>query len=259
MFRFDNYLTMSSEFTPTVQRVWQHHIVGTTMFAVTRKLKALKPISEATIEKREISRTMLATKLEQQMLHQRAKVAWMKGGDQCSRIFFHKAVFDIAEDKAPGPDGYSSGSFKAAWPVIGKEVTQAILDFFATGRLLKQVNATLLSLIPKVQNPTLVAEFRPISCCNLLYKELFQGYNQQHLPPRCELKVDIQKAYNTVEWDFLSAALKLFGFPPLFISWIEECITTPTGNGTEIILSPILDWKMMQFDPYRHLCVAMFS
>ncbi|KAL0310169.1 UNVERIFIED_CONTAM: hypothetical protein Scaly_2954800 [Sesamum calycinum] len=30
------------------------------------------------------------------------------------------AFFDIAEDKAPGPDGYSSGFYKAAWPVIGR-------------------------------------------------------------------------------------------------------------------------------------------
>ncbi|KAL0408455.1 UNVERIFIED_CONTAM: hypothetical protein Sradi_1779900 [Sesamum radiatum] len=118
-----------------------------------------------------------------------------------------QAVFDIAEDKAAGPDGYSSGFFKAAWPVIGKEVTQAILDFFATGRLLRQVNATLLSLIPK---------------------ELFQGYNQQHLPPRSALKVDIRKAYDTLEWDLFNAALKFFGFPPLFISSIEECVTTPS-------------------------------
>ncbi|KAL0401950.1 UNVERIFIED_CONTAM: Retrovirus-related Pol polyprotein from type-2 retrotransposable element R2DM [Sesamum latifolium] len=94
-----------------------------------------------------------------------------------------QAVFDIDEAKAPGPDSYSSG------------------------RMLKQVNATLLSLIPK---------------------ELFTGYNQQHLPLRCALKVDIRKAYDTVEWDFLMAVLRLFGFPSLFISWIEECVTMPS-------------------------------
>ncbi|KAL2237641.1 UNVERIFIED_CONTAM: hypothetical protein Sindi_0955800 [Sesamum indicum] len=49
-----------------------------------------------------------------------------------------QAVFDIAEDKAPGPDGYSSGFFKAAWPVVGQEVTKAVLEFFSTGKLLKQ-------------------------------------------------------------------------------------------------------------------------
>ncbi|KAL2235700.1 UNVERIFIED_CONTAM: hypothetical protein Sindi_1302200 [Sesamum indicum] len=160
-----------------------------------------------------------------------------------------QAVFDIAEDKAPGPDGFSSGFFKAA----------------CNGKLLKQVNSTLLALIPKVHTPMTVGDFRPISYCNVLYKiiaklivqrlsmvldkiispcqgafipgrsigdnimlaqELFTGYNQARLPPRCALKVDIRKAYNTVEWDFLLAVLQLFGFPLTFTRWIEECVTT---------------------------------
>ncbi|KAL0288762.1 UNVERIFIED_CONTAM: putative ribonuclease H protein [Sesamum radiatum] len=176
------------------------------------------------------------------------------------------AFFDIAEDKAPGPDGYSSGFYKAAWPVIGEEVATAILEFFTTGRLLKQVNTTILALIPKVRVPSLVSDFRPISCCNVLYKvitkiivqrlrlvldkmispsqnafvpgrsigdnillaqEMFSGYNRQGLPMRCALKVDLRKAYDTVEWDFLSAVLHLFGFPDIFIGWIEECVSTP--------------------------------
>ncbi|KAL2226597.1 UNVERIFIED_CONTAM: hypothetical protein Sindi_2018400 [Sesamum indicum] len=44
-----------------------------------------------------------------------------------------QAIFHIAEDKAPGPDGYSSGFFKAAWPIVGQEVSSAVLDFFNTG------------------------------------------------------------------------------------------------------------------------------
>ncbi|KAK4382503.1 hypothetical protein Sango_2864600 [Sesamum angolense] len=173
--------------------------------------------------------------------------------------------FDIEEDKAPGPDGFSLGFFKAAWPVVGEEVSNAIRDFFKTGRLLKQLNATLLTLIPKVRNPQSVAEFRPISCCNVIYKvitkilvsrireildllispsqnafvpgqlisdnvlltqELFSGYNQCRLPPRCALKVDLRKAYDTVEWDFLFATLRMFGFLAVFIGWIEECVTS---------------------------------
>ncbi|KAL0288046.1 UNVERIFIED_CONTAM: hypothetical protein Sradi_7109100 [Sesamum radiatum] len=47
MFRFDNYLARSAEFIPSVQRIWRHHIVGTAMFSVTKKLKALKPIFQA--------------------------------------------------------------------------------------------------------------------------------------------------------------------------------------------------------------------
>ncbi|KAL2240746.1 UNVERIFIED_CONTAM: hypothetical protein Sindi_0715800 [Sesamum indicum] len=288
-----------------------------------------------------------AAKMEPIMLQQRAKMAWMKGGDKCSRVFFRKiaqrrtsrrimqitdalgvthtqqnevihefvsyyqsllggerrqqvldlrfirtwarhiltedemmqlvapftandvkiAVFDIAEDKAPGPDGYSSGFYKAAWPVVGNEVMKAVLDFFSTGRLLKQVNSTLLALIPKVHSPKSIGDFRSISCCNVLYKiiaklivqrlsmvldkivspcqgafipgwsigdnillaqELFTGYNQVRRPPRCAMKVDIRKAYDTVEWDFLFSVLQLLGFPEGFTRWIEECVTTPS-------------------------------
>ncbi|KAL0393126.1 UNVERIFIED_CONTAM: hypothetical protein Sradi_2535400 [Sesamum radiatum] len=44
MFRFDNYLALSLGFIDFVQDIWRHHIVGTPMYSVTRKLKALKPI-----------------------------------------------------------------------------------------------------------------------------------------------------------------------------------------------------------------------
>ncbi|KAL0405899.1 UNVERIFIED_CONTAM: hypothetical protein Slati_3903800 [Sesamum latifolium] len=52
MFRFDNYLTLSPDFTPSVQSIWQHHIVGIAMYAVTRKLKALKPVFQAQWKKK---------------------------------------------------------------------------------------------------------------------------------------------------------------------------------------------------------------
>ncbi|KAL2249505.1 UNVERIFIED_CONTAM: hypothetical protein Sindi_2424200 [Sesamum indicum] len=62
------------------------------------------------------------------------------------------AIFYIATDKAPGPDGYTSGFYQAVWPILGAEVTQAVRDFFTTGRLLRQVNATVLTLIPKPES-----------------------------------------------------------------------------------------------------------
>ncbi|KAL0287863.1 UNVERIFIED_CONTAM: hypothetical protein Sradi_7115700 [Sesamum radiatum] len=111
-----------------------------------------------------------------------------------------EAFFDIAEDKAPGPDGYSASFFKAAWSVIGDDLTAAIQDFFVSGR--------------RISNNILLGQ------------ELFHGYNRQHLPPRCALKVDLRKAYDTLEWDFVEAMLHMFGFPGKFIQWIMECSST---------------------------------
>nr|GFD60807.1 RNA-directed DNA polymerase, eukaryota, reverse transcriptase zinc-binding domain protein [Tanacetum cinerariifolium] len=56
-----------------------------------------------------------------------------------------KALFEIDGNKAPGPDGYSAQFFKDAWNVVGSEVCIAIKDFFKNGKILKEINATVIS------------------------------------------------------------------------------------------------------------------
>ncbi|XP_011100997.1 uncharacterized protein LOC105179100 [Sesamum indicum] len=70
-----------------------HEVVGIPMYAITRKLKALKPVfREQRKNKRDLSHNVQLAKgfLDMTMLQQRAKMQWMKGGDQCPRIFFRK-------------------------------------------------------------------------------------------------------------------------------------------------------------------------
>ncbi|XP_074283032.1 uncharacterized protein LOC141607579 [Silene latifolia] len=83
-------------------------------------------------------------------------------------------IFHIQNDKAPGPDGFSSKFFKDSWDIGGGEKTAAILDFFDTGQLLKQVNATLVTLIPKVTRPESMLQYRPITCCNVIYTCIYK-------------------------------------------------------------------------------------
>ncbi|KAL0283738.1 UNVERIFIED_CONTAM: Retrovirus-related Pol polyprotein from type-2 retrotransposable element R2DM, partial [Sesamum radiatum] len=268
MFRFDNYLARSTEFTPSVQRVWQHRIVGTAMYAVTRKLKALKPIFRAQRRKKGDLSNNVPWRLG---FWRRHRICWLGIGTALSFYIWNsvvnwprdrfidlrhlrpwarhilteteaealvlpvspdevkQALFDIDESKAPGPDGYSAGFFKAAWPVIGGEVTQAIRDFFQTGHY-QDSGAANAGDSGHTHQPfsERVRPGRAIGDNILLAQELFSGYNQKHLPPRCALKVDLRKAYDTVEWDFLTAVLILFGFPEQFIQWIVECVTTPS-------------------------------
>ncbi|XP_056687460.1 uncharacterized protein [Spinacia oleracea] len=66
----------------------------------------------------------------------------------------------ILINKAPWLDGFNSMFFKAAWPVIKGEVCLDIIEFFLTGKILKEINVTYISLIPKVTVPAYVGDFR---------------------------------------------------------------------------------------------------
>jgi len=81
-----------------------------------------------------------------------------------------KVLFSLKDYKAHRPDGFSMGFFKKAWSIVGSDTINAIHSFFISGQLLKQVNATIVTLIPKVSNSSIVKDFRPILCCNTIYK-----------------------------------------------------------------------------------------
>ena len=138
----------------------------------------------------------------------------------------------------PRPDGYPVDFYISSWETVGELVTDAIADFFQCGRLLKEANNTILSLIPKTANLSSLSDYRPISCCNTVYKciakilarrmaqvlpsvigneqsafipgrrisdnillaqELLNSYNARKGPARCAMKIDITKAFDSVE------------------------------------------------------------
>ncbi|XP_062100567.1 uncharacterized protein LOC133806486 [Humulus lupulus] len=177
------------------------------------------------------------------------------------------ALFHINCVKSPGPDGFSAGFYKFLWKDIGDEISNVILGFFEKGELANEINNTTLSLIPKVENPSKAVDFRLIACSNTLYKciskmicmrlarvlpvlinqnqgafvqnrslahnififqDLIKGYNRRNISPRCVLKIDLSKAYDTIDWLFLENLLKAFCFPSKFIHRIMLCLRGTT-------------------------------
>lgn len=82
----------------------------------------------------------------------------------------YEALLSLPNDKVSGPGGFTKEFFVDAWRVIGQIFITAIQSFFLFGFLPSSVNATILSLIPKTEAAEKMKDFRPIACCNLLYK-----------------------------------------------------------------------------------------
>ncbi|GJX82269.1 protein LAZ1 [Tanacetum coccineum] len=219
---------------------------------------------------------------EERFLKQKAKIEWLKVGDSNS-AYFYKAIKSrhqrskinvtlilLLDSEGLFCNKVSDVSIaKMTKPItageIKKEVCKAIQDFFHNGKLLKEINHTFIALIPKVSTLLKVTDYRPISCCNIVYKciskiltnriidgikevvsenqsafvlgrrisdnilitqELMHNYHLDRGPPRCAFKVDIPKAYDTMDWQFLGHILKCFGFHRVMIKWVMACVTS---------------------------------
>ncbi|XP_035551510.1 uncharacterized protein LOC118349853 [Juglans regia] len=87
-----------------------------------------------------------------------------------TRAEVERAIKQMAPLKAPGPDGLGVCFYLDHWKVVGENVSNAVLSFLNGGELDDLMNYTYIALIPKVKNPTVLNEFRPISLCNVVYK-----------------------------------------------------------------------------------------
>lgn len=178
-----------------------------------------------------------------------------------------EVVFKMPNNKSPGPDGYTTEFFKASWSVIGKDLVIAIQSFFSKGFLPKGLNSTILALVAKKDKAIEMRDYRPISCCNVIYKviskiianrlkdtlpgcisynqsafvkdrllvenlllatEIVKDYHKEDVSPRCAMKIDIAKAFDSVHWPFLLNTLRALNMPEEFVHWIELCVCTPS-------------------------------
>lgn len=123
---------------------------------------------------------------------------------------------------------------------------RAAREFFDNNCLLRQLNATALVLLSKVDNPNRVTDYRPLACCGIIYKiiakvlanrlqkvlhevideaqgafvkdrsmsqnillsqELMLHYTRANSSPRCTIKLDLHKAYDSMNWSFIEGML----------------------------------------------------
>ncbi|KAG7559018.1 Reverse transcriptase zinc-binding domain [Arabidopsis thaliana x Arabidopsis arenosa] len=179
-----------------------------------------------------------------------------------------KAVRAMGKFKSPGPDGYQPVFYQHCWEVVGESVVKFVLEFFATGQLPQDTNDALVVLIAKVAKPEKITQFRPISLCNVLFKMITKVMVERLKPVMCKLigpaqssfipgrlstdnivivqeavhsmrrkkgrkgwmllKLDLEKAYDRIRWDFLEDTLRAAGLSATWINWIMQCVAGPS-------------------------------
>ena len=153
-------------------------------------------------------------------------------------------------DKAPEPDGFTMAFRQSSWEFVKEEVLGFFRDFHNHGRFVKSLNATFIVLIPKKGGAEEIRDFRPISLVGGLYKWLakvlanrlkrvvgkvvskaqnafVQGRKildavlvanevldsvLKNKEEDVMCKLDIEKAYDHVEWSFLFSVMRKMGF-----------------------------------------------
>ncbi|GJR93903.1 RNA-directed DNA polymerase, eukaryota [Tanacetum coccineum] len=176
-----------------------------------------------------------------------------------TRDEIRNAIWGCGENKSPGPDGFTFEFFHKFWNVIGADVCVAVEWFFDHSSFSKGCNSSFVALIPKIQDPKFVNDYRPISLIGSLYKvvtkvlanrlssvisDLILDVQTAFLPNRqildgpfiinellswCKykkqqamvFKVDFAKAYDSIRWDYLDDVLNSFGFGSKWRSWIS--------------------------------------
>lgn len=173
-------------------------------------------------------------------------------------------VFQMKRGKAPGPDGFLAKFFQEFWEVIKLDLLAVVQESLLNKQMLRSMNATFLTLIPKKVGDNTLDNFRPIALCNVVYKIITKLIAERLKPwlgrlileeqggfvvgrqildgviiagetihsmasskeKATFIKLDIAKAYDRVKWAFLFKLLEAFGFAGDWIEWVRSCVTS---------------------------------
>jgi len=200
------------------------------------------------------------------------------------------AVSQCGSSKSPGPDGLNFHFVKNNWDIIGANFTTTIHSFQDSGFIPRGCNASFITLIPKRKNPSILNDFRPISLVFCIYKVIAKvlanrlkgvllkvidnnqtaflsgrglldsvlvasetiDYLRKEKSKGVVVKVDFEKGYDLLDWDFLMYMMGRLGFNHKWIRWIKTCLAFATIS-VQVNGSPTNEFKprrvLRQGDP----------
>lgn len=79
-------------------------------------------------------------------------------------------MWSLKSFKALGSDGLHAGFYQRFWLIMGNLVIEEVKKVFVSKKIPEVINRTYIALIPKIQGPETLGNYRPISLCNMVYK-----------------------------------------------------------------------------------------
>ncbi|KAL2925820.1 hypothetical protein RDABS01_007259 [Bienertia sinuspersici] len=165
-----------------------------------------------------------------------------------------QAMWEIDNAKALGYDWYNSNFTKETWEAVGADVISAIHDFVTSGKLLERIKITVVTLIPKGINPVLVLHkciakllysrlkrvlpdliapnqgafvaSKSILHNILVSQDIVKHYERKNYVKGCLIKMDLRKAYDTIEWSFVEQMMVELEFPVKFNAMVMTCLNS---------------------------------
>ncbi|KAK3199814.1 hypothetical protein Dsin_023229 [Dipteronia sinensis] len=168
-------------------------------------------------------------------------------------------------NKAPGLDELNLNFINKDWEEIREDFMTFILEFYDDGSVVRELNTTFITLIPKKKRLTMVNDFRPIRLVGSMHKILANvlsnrikrvmksvggDFQMAFVEGRqitnsfviaeeiinkwkrdgdggVVIKLDFEKAYDSTDPGFLDEVLGCMGFGDRWRSWISECVSSP--------------------------------
>ncbi|KAI3794371.1 hypothetical protein L1987_37001 [Smallanthus sonchifolius] len=178
------------------------------------------------------------------------------------------AVFECGDERAPGPDGLNFKFIKHFWPLFEEDFENVFREFFFSGRLNCGSGSSFISLVPKVKDPVSLNNFRPINLVGVLSKTISKVLTNRMRKVLHEvisdsqsafitgkhildgplivneiinwlkkkksrafiLKIDFEKAYDNVNWDFVESSLSQMGFPQRWCVWVRGILRSARSS-----------------------------
>ena len=176
------------------------------------------------------------------------------------------ALWSMKVFKALSPNGLHARFVQRFWLIVGDSVVKEIQKIFKENIVPKVLNRTHIAFILKVQGPELLNNYRPISLCNSVYKiitkvivarlrphldQVVNPLETAFVPNRrgtdnaiivqelihtiskakgkewyMAIKINLEKAYDKMEWSFIRATLMRINLPQDLIKLIMSCVTS---------------------------------